>query len=441
MAGGGDGVGIIEKDGDRRAVFLRGVAPGDRVRAAIDFSRRPARGRVLELLQAGAGRVAPACPYTDACGGCDWMHIGTGTQARLHAEALANALSFGSAHVKPLPGSTLPGSPLPVSIIAGAPLGYRTRARLHVRSSGGRAVVGMHGASSHRPAEVDACIVLHPAIECARLAIPALFEGTHGEGEVQIALGPLADDPSREPTRLSVLDVRWPGGPLPAAFYGRLERAMIDGPLKGARVYAGEAKVPATVGDPTPWMRGFDGLPLRLPPGGFAQASEEGNSVLCRHVDELAGSVLPADRSGRVLELYAGAGNFTIALARLSKRVTSVESSPEACRAAQENLKARALDAKVVTSDAAAYAIPDGLHLVVLDPPRAGAREAATRLAESNARAILYVSCDPATLSRDLGILAGGKASFRATAALAVEMFPQTSHLESVVLLERGNRA
>jgi 23S rRNA (uracil1939-C5)-methyltransferase len=188
-------------------------------------------------------------------------------------------------------------------------------------------------------------------------------------------------------------------------------------------------------------MRGFDGLPLRLPPGGFAQASEEGNAVLCQHVDELASRVLPADRSGRVLELYAGAGNFTIALARRSSRVTSVESSAEACRAAQENLKARALEAKVVTNDASAYAIPDGLHLVLLDPPRAGAREAATRLAESNVRAILYVSCDPATLARDLAILAGGKASFRATAALAVEMFPQTSHLESVVLLERTKRS
>ncbi len=429
LAGGGDGVAIIEKDGERRAVFLRAVAPGDRVRAAVDFSKRPARGRVLELLAHGPGRVSPACAYTQTCGGCDWMHLGIDAQAEHHVEVLANAL--------PPVWKEL----VPLSVRAGAPLAYRTRARVHVRSSGGRAIVGMYGASSHRPAEVATCIVLHPAIERARLAVPALFEGTHGEGEVQIALGPLAEDPLREDERRSVLDVRWPGGSLPAALYGRLERAVIDGQLAGARVYAGENKVPATVGDPTPWMRGSDGVPLRLPAGGFAQASEEGNAILCRHVDELAASVLPEDRSARVLELYAGAGNFTIALARRSTRVTTVESSPEACRAAQENLKARALEAKVVTSDASAYPIPDGLHLVVLDPPRTGAREAVTRLAESNVRAILYVSCDPATLARDLAILAGGKASFRATRALAVEMFAQTSHLESVVLLERTKRA
>jgi 23S rRNA (uracil1939-C5)-methyltransferase len=435
MAGGGDGVGILERDGDRRAVFLRDVAPGDRVRAAVDFSRRPARGRVLALLEPGPGRVPPACPYTATCGGCDWMHLDSGTQAELHVEALAQAL--------PAAWKEL----VPTSVAASAPLGYRTRARVHVRSSGGRAIVGMYGASSHRPAEVSACVVLHPAVERARLAIPALFEGTHGEGDVQIALGPLADDPASEAERLAVLDVRWPDGSLPAAFYGKLERAMSardGGTLKGARVHAGEVKVPATVGDPTPWMRGFDELPFRLAPGGFAQASELGNGVLCRRVDELAASVLPPDRTARVLELYAGAGNFTIALARRSDRVTSVESSSEACRAAQENLKARALDAKVVTHDAAAYAIPDGLHLLVLDPPRTGAREVATRLAELMGpapRAILYVSCDPATLARDLAILAGGKATYRATATLAVEMFPQTSHLESIVLLERTKRS
>jgi len=366
------------------------------------------------------------------------MHLATHAQTRIHVEHLRAAL----------PGAW---SEHPIrSIPAARELGYRTRARIHVRASGGRAIVGMHAPSSHEPVEVDTCRVLHPTIERARLALGPLFDGAHGTGEVEIALGPLAtgDANANDDVSSFVLAVRWSGA-LPAEVYARFERALASNTetaegLGGVSVVCGEATRPAIIGDPTPWMRGADGSPLRLAVGGFAQASEQGNLLLARRVGELAADVsssTPA-KPANIVELYAGAGNFTILLARHG-RVVAVEANAEACRAAQDNVRTRDLspEAKIVEADAATFALPKGLRLLVLDPPRTGARAACEQLATMRAppRFVLYVSCDLATLGRDLRILSP---TYRPRAIEAFELFPQTSHLETLVLLahERSER-
>ena len=315
-------------------------------------------------------------------------------------------------------------------------LGYRTRARIHVRASGGRAIVGMHGAGTHEPVPVDTCVVLDPTVERVRRELPALFEGAHGRGEVELALGraPAAGDRA-----LPVLDVRWSGA-LAAACFGRLERGVKSGLWAGARLLCGEVVRPAIVGDPTPWMRGVDGEPLRLAPGGFAQASEEANGWLGSRVAsaiEAMQACRPASPL-RVVELYAGTGNFTVLMARRLPGVTSVETSRAACEAARANLAARGLTARVVEADADAYEWPALTEVVVLDPPRTGAREVAERLARSRVRHVLYVSCDPTTLGRDLAIL---EPTYAPVSIETFEMFPQTSHVETLVRLERAARA
>jgi 23S rRNA (uracil1939-C5)-methyltransferase len=408
LAPGGDGVAHVELDGERRAVFLPHTAPGDVVRAEVDASRRPARGRVLDVLVAGPGRVKAPCPWSTRCGGCDWMHLSLEAQARAHVEHVTAALPA-------------PWRELPVKHHATTDgLAYRARTRLHVRCERGRVEVGMHESGTHDPVVVDRCAVLRPALETARQSLAPLFEGSRGRGDVQVALGT---------NGLPVLEVRWTGDVAPACF-ARLERAAMAGDLAGARVLVEDSSRPATVGDPTPWIQGADGLPLRLAPGGFGQASESMNVTLTLHVAALA-HPLALDRA---VELYAGSGNLSVLLAREVRELTLVESSREACDAARANLADRGLAAKVVEADASAYAWGPTTRLVVLDPPRTGARAVAERLAASRVPHVIYVACDAQTLGRDLALLAP---AYDARSVATFEMFPETSHVETVVALER----
>lgn len=408
VAPGGDGVAHVEIEGQRRAVFVPGTVTGDVVQAHVDASRRPARGLLAEVLERGPSRVEPECRWSDRCGGCDWMHVAPGAQLELHVEHVREAL--------PEAWRTMPIAARP----AGERLGYRTRARVHVRCERGRVDVGMHEARTHEPVTVDRCVVLDPSLEAARRTLGALFAGSRGRGDVALALGE---------ERVPVLDVRWQGD-LAREVFARLESAVSGGSIAGARVAEGEVRRPAVVGDPTPWMKGADGLPLRLAPGGFAQASESTNAALAKHVAELA-----AGRSAeRAVELHAGSGNLSVVLSRAVAELTTVESSREACEAARANLQARGLKARVVEGDADAYAWSAATRLVVLDPPRTGARAVAERLAASPVARVLYVSCDPQTLGRDLGILSR---VYRPASVAVFEMFPQTSHVETVVGLEK----
>ena len=277
---------------------------------------------------------------------------------------------------------------------------------------------------------MDTCAVLHPALEAARARIAGLLDGAHGRGEIQIALAAPGASPRR-----AVIELQWSGA-LAARCFAQLEAAVKDGWLAGARITAGAARLPAKIGDPTPWLEAGDGAPLQLAPGGFGQASDEGNVRLARRVAEIARDVCAGKPDARVVELYAGAGNFTVMLAPLTPNVVAVESSREGCAAARVNLAARGLGSrvKVVEADAASFAIPAQAHLVVLDPPRTGARELCARLASSNAKNVVYVSCDPQTLARDLALLAP---SFKPRTIELFELFPQTSHVESVVDLTR----
>jgi 23S rRNA (uracil1939-C5)-methyltransferase len=415
LALGGDGVAHVSIGEERRAVFVGHAAPGDTARLEVDLSRRPARGRVLELLVPGADRVAPACPWSTRCGGCDWMHLSVDAQAHWHRELVRSVLPPAWREV------AVTTQPAPHA------LGHRMRARVHVRCGRARVEVGMHEAGTHDPVEVDACAILHPRLESARQSLAALFAGSRGRGDVLLALG-AAGRP--------VLDVTWRGEVAPACF-GRIERACGDGALAGAALTLPNATRPATIGDPTPWMRGADGEPLRLALGGFGQADEAVNALLARHVAELASREAGHGPHPRWVELHAGAGNLSVLLARAhggKGELVTVETSRAACEAARANLAARGLGARVVEADADTYTWGPMTRLVVLDPPRAGARAVAERLVASRVAHVVYVSCDPATLGRDLALLA---AAYDLRSVTAFEMFPQTSHVEVVADLVR----
>ena len=412
LSPGGDGVAICAIKGERRAVFVAGVVPGERVRLEVDPTRRPARGRLLEVVEPSSSRVTAPCRWVDRCGGCDWMFLAPERQADEHARIVGRLLGL----------SVEPKSHRPAR-----PLGYRTRARVHVEAKRKRVSVGMFARRSNAPVVVDTCIVLDPILDRARAALATWLEGAEGRGEAQLDLGSPGESPRR-----AVLDLRWTGE-LPGAVFGRLERAVAEGgELAGARIFAGAVRVPATIGDPTPFISGADGLPLRLAPGGFSQATEEGNAVLAGRVAELTRDLPP----GACVELFAGAGNLTVLLAR-EREVVAVEQDHAACVAARANLEARSLSTRVLEADANAHPIPKSTSLVVLDPPREGARAVAEALAaratKGRAPAIVYVACDPPTLARDVKTLTGAGYTIRNVETF--EMFPQTSHVETVVVL------
>ena len=414
LAPGGMGVAHVKVSTgeDTRAVFVPRVAIGDEVEALVDFSLRPARGRVLRLVAEGKGRVPAPCAYAETCGACDWLHLSREAQRVARESHISRAVPASMSHVPVTMHDAIPS------------LGYRTRARLHLRASGGRAILGPNGVGSHDVIDIEKCVVLHPTLDAALPRVSALLEGAHATGEVSLALGKGGK---------AVLELRWEGR-LPAIVFGRMERAVADGMLAGANLYEAGSERPAVIGDASPEMIGADGALLRLAPGGFAQASEEGNRELGDRVLDLARQGGPPSR---VVELYAGAGNFTVLLARAFEQVVAVESNERACEAARQNLAARGLKAKVTCADADDFPLPPKTDLVVLDPPRRGARNPCVALAASSVKAIVYVSCDPPTLGRDLEILAE---RFDLVALESFAMFPGTSHSETVALLRRKRR-
>jgi 23S rRNA (uracil1939-C5)-methyltransferase len=395
------------------------TVPGDVVEVAIEPSGNPRRARVLNVIEPSKDRVTPACEHVSICGGCDWMQVGLDAQATAHTSI-----------VRDLVGHAIraSGEPLP-EITAHAPLNalaYRTRARVFVTvDRSGRPRVGYRASASRDVVDVSSCAVLSPALEAARASLAAMFTGARGDGDVQLALG--VDG-------APVLDAVW-RGELPQAVWSRLGEATTrdtDGKsaFAGARIRLDGATAPATFGDPRPVVMGADGAPLVIAAGGFAQPSDEGGALLARRVLELAGK-----EPRHTLELFAGSGTLSVLLARWATSFASIELDRDSVAAARENFKARGIEGRLSVGDADAPSAFGKAQLVVLDPPRTGAAGAVKAIVAAGPRWVIYVSCDPASLARDLGALSRG--SYRLTHLETVELFPQTSHVETIARLER----
>ncbi|MDJ0785586.1 MAG: class I SAM-dependent RNA methyltransferase [Myxococcota bacterium] len=369
----GDG---IARGADGRVVFVPGTAPGDRVRAAITESKKSfQRASVVALLEPGPGRTEPACSVFDECGGCTWQHLSYEAQAAAKRASLRDALvRIGKLELDSEPGFV----PSPT------PYGYRARARL---LSDGRAV-GFRKQRSNEPCATPSCPVLAPALEEERRK---LAEQGARPGEWEIALG---DDGQ---TRRHDLSIR--GGP------------TIDLQAPG-----------------TPHV-------LRLSPGVFAQSHLTLRGPLGEHAIAMAGE------GRRLLELYSGAGFLTLGLALRHEIVEAVESHAGAIADLRANCRAAGIRNVRSIRDRVEHWLRRSplqrVDTLVLDPPRSGLPKGIPeRVLELRAQRIVYVSCDPATLARDLRALVPG--GYRLTDTTGFDLFPQTPHLEAVAVLERG---
>lgn len=414
---GGFGVAHVDQRGERRAVFVDRAAPGDEAEVAVDFSTRPARGSIVRLEKPSQHRIEPPCLVADVCGGCDFMHIEP---------------AFAFSTLTDLVRAVLPPAFRSVTIEhhrSPSDVGYRTRVRVHVAARRGKAEAGMRQTRSHTIVRTDKCIVLDARIDRARMELESMLVGSDIVGEASLALGSFGN----AGTQLPVCDLSF-RGELAPSFFAAADKAVHEGRFAGIRAHEPEAKRPLEIGDSTPWISGADGKAMSLAKGGFAQANLSINRVLAERVAFFASQLAP--KGSAAIELYAGAGNLSVLLAGIFTLHT-IESSEDACAAARTNLETRGLTAKVTTGDAAAFRIPNGTQVLVLDPPRTGAREVADQLAAaSRPPAVVYVSCDPPSLGRDLSILEA--AGFDLAALETFEMFPRTSHVETLAVLRKA---
>lgn len=406
LARGGDAV-VETAEGK---VYVPLVAPGDRIRVGnVERDRRIVRGEALELLEAGASRVPSPCLYADRCGGCPFLVVDIDTQRRAKREFVEAAL--------PRDG-VAPG--LEVRVVADeASLGYRRRARLAFERGRAGVRLGYRARRSRDVVDVERCVVLSAPLAEGLVALRAeLVPALEGSGEIRLSVG----------TGGRAIAVIESEGAQPPRVYEAAAR-LVGAPFAGLAIRAAGASAPALFGDPVETIPHPSGLALRGTVGGFSQANDAVNAELVKAVVALA-----RPEGARILELYAGSGNLTLALAPTARAHTAVELDRDASAACQRNVEAIGANVRILAADAAAA--PRGpVDLVVLDPPRTGAAEAIETVLACRPERIVYVSCDTGTLGRDLARFAA--AGYVVDAALAFDMFPGTPHVESLVRLVR----
>ncbi len=400
LAAGGDGVVATE----RGVVFVPHTVPGDQVSIALTSRGKASRGVLREVREPSPDRVEPPCVVAARCGGCPWMVVSRELQHEKKVERVSRAVGR------------------EVQLVSREALGQRRRARLSFANR----QLGFFARRSDRIVDVSACVMLDDVLSRGLAAIRArLLTAWRGRGELSLAHGGDLADPR------AVVCLR-AESPQPGPLYQACEALVADGELAGMALSV-DGSPYAMIGDPRERTAGADGKVLEGTVGGFSQANAAINHLLVAQVVAFAG--FAPDEECSVLELYAGHGNLTIALASHATRCVSVESHREASERARENLAARHLSATVVAGDAEKP--PRGrFDVVVLDPPREGARAAIPKILAARPSRIVYVSCHPETLGRDLIALEG----YEVVDAVAFDMFPHTAHVETVVALRRASR-
>jgi 23S rRNA (uracil1939-C5)-methyltransferase len=422
LAAGGEGVGRSAG----RTVFVPFTAPGDRVVAQVPDAGDVVHGELVELRRAGAARRVPVCPHFgpdgDRCGGCEWLHADEPVQLEAKAAAVREALrKIGRIDAAACGWRPPVASPLP--------LRYRSRARFHLDRREGRLVYFRR--RSHQPVPVADCHLLTEGLEGLRRALgPALVAARLPAGQVALEW---SDHQARGAAHLIL-----------AAPPGKEQRSRGEALLRAVPSLAGlvlsaEGAPPMLVGAPVLRHLRAPGRPAAglasSRPDIFQQANRGANALLV----EAALELLRPDGE-RVLELFCGSGNFTGPLATRAAAVAAVELQGPALELAGADLvgtrtRFYAGDALKLALALARERVEGGAGFTraLLDPPRQGAKGIGPALAALGIGRAVYVSCDSATLARDLrGCLEAG---YRVEAVQAFDLFPQTHHVETLALL------
>jgi 23S rRNA (uracil1939-C5)-methyltransferase len=420
-----EGDGIVRAG---KAAFVPGALPGELIRF-----RRSVRHRqyddalLLEVLEESSARVKPACTHFGICGGCALQHLAPGAQLAAKELELRDNLER-VARVAPRDW---------LAPLAGPAWGYRRRARLSAKfvAKKGRVLVGFRERFKPYVSAISSCEVLAPraaalieplAATLTQLSIRELVP----QVEVSVADNAVA----------LVLRV------LAAPGNADLEMLRAFETQHGVRLYLQEGGLDSVrrlteVAHEEPLryaLPAFD-LELEFAPTDFIQVNAAVNAALVTRAVEL----LDVDANSQVLDLFCGIGNFTLALARRARAVVGVEADERlvararhnAARHELANARFHRLDLAAPASEQAAC-LAEAYSHVLIDPPRAGAREMLPTVARLSPQRLLYISCHPGSLARDVGMLVHDY-GFILQAAGVLDMFPHTMHVESMALLER----
>jgi 23S rRNA (uracil1939-C5)-methyltransferase len=407
---------------DGKAVFVPMTMPGDRVSCrVIKSKRRYVEAELHEVLVPSPLRREPPCPFFGSCGGCQWQHIPYAEQTRWKEKTFSDLMTrnqvVANDRIKPI-------------IPAPDEWNYRNRVQLKCHFTAGELVVGFYQHGSHFVVDVDKCLLVAPPIQktldLLRNELPEM-PCQDCLSQVDLACGD--DDEVR-----IILHTRPKGRRQLSTwlqeFSGRHQiNACIQSGGKGSlEVVNGESDLTIKVDQPE--------IALRYGPGGFVQVNSAQNRNMISAMLEL----LALDGTENVLDLFCGMGNFSLPVARRAGRIVGVEDYAPSIASARINAAANKINnVEFYAADAATimarYQSATDLDLVILDPPRSGNYQTSSELLKVLPERILYVSCDPATLARDLTPLVND--GYEVLSSQPFDLFPQTWHIESMTLLGR----
>ena len=430
------GQGIAKVEGC--VVFIPNAIRGEKCLVRIENAKKTwATGKITEILEKSPHRIQRECPISSGCGGCDFWHMDYREETRLKADRVKQALCR-------LGGETLEDIPI---LDAPTCYGYRNKAQYPVSAEKGRVYAGFYRAGTHRVVENNRCFILPEETDrvkelvidhANRYGITA-YDETTGKGllrHIYVRRGAVSGQ------MLVCLAIN--GRQLPKA--EQLIEALKAVPGFATLVLSVNRKKGNTVlGDEFITLYGpgyiedtMCGLSFRLSPRSFYQV----NHHQAQRLYEAAIRQAEITKEDLVLDLYCGVGTITLAMAKAAGKVIGVEVVEQAVQDARENAKRNGIDnAEFFCGDAGQAAlrlekegvIPD---VVVVDPPRKGLNEDTIEaLARMQPRRIVYVSCDPATLGRDVALLK--EKGYWVKNAMAADLFPRCAHVESIVCLAR----
>ena len=430
----GQGVGHVEGC----AVFIPNAIAGEKVRVRIENAQKTwAAGKIVEILEKSSHRVNRECPVAKLCGGCDFWHMDYDEEARLKAERVKNCLNrMGRENLEKVP-------------ILSAPTcyGYRNKAQYPVAAKKGRAYAGFFRAGTHDVVENDRCLILPKETDAVKDAVMDYVNQYRITAYDEVAHKGLL---RHIYVRRGVVS----GQILVCLVCNGDRLPKVEELLKRLKKISGfttlvlsvnTKKGNAVLGDQFITLHGpgdiedtLCGLNFRLSPRSFYQV----NHHQAQRLYQAAISQAEITREDLVLDLYCGVGTITLAMAGAAGKVIGVEVIPQAVEDAKDNAVRNGIEnAEFFCGDAGQAALElekQGVkpNVVVVDPPRKGLNaDTIEALHRMSPRRIVYVSCDPATLARDVALLK--ERGYSLKNALAADLFPRCAHVESVVTLVR----
>lgn len=428
-----EGLGVARISG--QVVFVHGGVRGEVCTVRIlKVLKNAAFARVEEISERSSARREPDCPHYPACGGCDFRHISYEEELEAKRQRIEDALR------------RIGGVDLAVEEIMGSAQmdGYRNKSQFPV-STDGR--LGFYRARSHDVVPATDCLLQTPQANAAARAVEAYLQrfGVPAYNEIRHKglLRHLYVRTNHTGQTLACLVVNGDGLPHEAELVEALRSAVPE--LTGVVLSSNTARTNVVLGPGYRTLWGRDdledvlcGLTFRLSVPSFYQVNREQAERLYEKAVEFAG--LTGQET--VLDLYCGAGTITLVMARRAMRAVGVEVTPEAVANAEENATRNGVEnARFLLGDAgtvAARLAGERLHphVVVVDPPRKGLEASVISAAvEMGPERVVYVSCDPGTLARDVRRFT--EAGYVPRRAAAVDMFPRTRHVETIVLLQK----